>query len=163
MNDASLELTIDPEKLRAALGESLGSLETAPVDATFEVTAAGTVNVVPSQNGRQVDMDQVADALLDDEAHITAGLKETPPARDTAWAESMHIKEQVSTFTTNHKSGEERVKNIHRAADILNNTVVEPGRDVLAERHDRSAYRGARALSSRRCSTASSPKTSAAA
>jgi vancomycin resistance protein YoaR len=126
-SDATLELTIDPEKLRAALGESLGELETAPVDATFEVTSAGTVNVVPSQNGRQVDMKMVAEALLDDETRITAALEETPPERDTAWAEGLNIKEQVSTFTTNHKSGEERVKNIHRAADLLNNTIVEPG------------------------------------
>ena len=126
-DDATLELTIDPEKLRAALGDALGDLETPPVDATFEVTSAGGVNVVPSQNGRQVDMKMVADALLNDETNITAALEETPPARDTAWAEALHIKEQVSTFTTNHKSGEERVKNIHRAADLLNNTIVEPG------------------------------------
>ena len=33
----------------------------------------------------------------------------------------------MSTFTTRHNSGEERVKNIHRGADLLNNTVVEPG------------------------------------
>ncbi|HEX5095064.1 MAG TPA: VanW family protein [Acidimicrobiia bacterium] len=125
--DASLELTIDPEKLRAALGDSLGALETAPVDATFEVTSSGGVNVVPSQNGRQVDMTMVADALLEDQTHITAALEETPPEHDTAWAESLHIKEQVSTFTTNHRAGEERVKNIHRAADLLNNTIVEPG------------------------------------
>jgi vancomycin resistance protein YoaR len=125
---ATLELTIDPAKLRSALGATLGNLETKPVDATFEVTSAGAVNVVPSQNGRQVDMDVVTAALLRDERRITAPLIDTPPEHDTKWAESLHIKEQVSSFTTNHKAGEERVKNIHRAADILNNTVVEPGK-----------------------------------
>ena len=33
----------------------------------------------------------------------------------------------MSTFTTRHNSGEERVKNIHRGADLINNVVVEPG------------------------------------
>jgi vancomycin resistance protein YoaR len=49
------------------------------------------------------------------------------PARNTAWAERLHITDQVSSYTTRHPAGEPRVKNIHRAADILNNTVVEPG------------------------------------
>ena len=49
------------------------------------------------------------------------------PAHDTAWAQGLGITEQVSSFTTKHNAGEARVKNIHLAADILNNTIVEPG------------------------------------
>ena len=60
-------------------------------------------------------------------ARSTAPVTESRPAHDTAWAQSLGIKEQVSTFTTRHNSGEDRVKNIHRGADLLNNTVVEPG------------------------------------
>jgi vancomycin resistance protein YoaR len=33
----------------------------------------------------------------------------------------------VSTFTTNHPAGQPRVTNIHRAADLIDDTVVEPG------------------------------------
>jgi len=122
-----LELTLDPDKLRAAIGEGLATLETAPVDATFEVTSTNTVQVVPSVNGRQVDMAEVAELILEGERTIIAPLEEVVPVRDTKWAESLGIKEQVSTFTTNHPSGQARVTNIHRAADLINNIVVEPG------------------------------------
>ena len=56
-----LELTIDADKLRAALGPALAAFEQAPVDATFQITAANTVNVVPSAVGRQVDLAKVGD------------------------------------------------------------------------------------------------------
>ena len=122
-----LELTIDPDKLRVALAPGLSAFERAPVDASFEITAANTVNVVPSAVGRQVDLAEVGDQILDGNRQVTAPVVESVPARDTAWAEGLGIKEQVSTFTTRHNSGEERVKNIHRGADLLNNTIVEPG------------------------------------
>ena len=39
----------------------------------------------------------------------------------------MNITEQVSSFTTNHACRANRVQNIHRACDIVNGTIVEPG------------------------------------
>ncbi|MGH8977084.1 MAG: VanW family protein [Acidimicrobiia bacterium] len=122
-----LALVINPDQLRTTLGAALAAVEQAPADASFQVTAANTVEVVPSATGRQVDLVSVADEILAGNRSINAPVIETPPARDTAWAQSLGIKEQVSTFTTRHNSGEERVKNIHRGADLLNNTVVEPG------------------------------------
>ena len=127
VRERRLELTIDPDRLRLALADALAAVETAPIDASFSVTPAGTVEVVPSHNGRQVDLAFVGDAILDGQRRITAPLTDVVPERDTAWAESLGIKEQVSTFTTRHKPGEARVTNIHRAADLLNNHVVEPG------------------------------------
>ncbi len=49
------------------------------------------------------------------------------PARTTKWAKSLGIVEQVSSFTTEYPAGQTRVENIHRGADLLNNTIVEPG------------------------------------
>jgi vancomycin resistance protein YoaR len=49
------------------------------------------------------------------------------PRRDTAWAQGLGIKEQVSTFTTEHPCCASRVINIHHAADLIQDTVVEPG------------------------------------
>ena len=122
-----LELVVDADKLRAALGTSLAAVEQAPVDATFQVTTANTVEVVPSVNGHQIDLTKVGAEILAGTRTINATVTEVTPAHDTAWAQSLGIKEQVSTFTTRHNSGEERVKNIHRGADLLNNTIVEPG------------------------------------
>ena len=122
-----LELVIDADKLRAALGASLAAVEQAPVDATFQVTTANTVEVVPSVSGHQIDLTKVGTEIIAGTRTINASVTEVTPAHDTAWAQSLGIKEQVSTFTTRHNSGEERVKNIHRGADLLNNTIVEPG------------------------------------
>jgi vancomycin resistance protein YoaR len=127
IDDERLLLTIDAEKLRAALGPAITPFEVAPVDASFAITPQNTVQIVPSQIGRTIDMDAVAAAILAGQRRITAGVRDVAPARDTAWAERLGIKRQVSSFTTEHPSGQPRVHNIHLAADVLNNTIVEPG------------------------------------
>jgi vancomycin resistance protein YoaR len=127
VDDDDVDLVIDPDRLREAFGPDLATLETPPVDARFEVTSAGTVNVVPSAAGTRVDMAAVGEAILRGERRIDAPLEPVQPQRTTAWARSLGITELVSTFTTRHPAGQARVTNIHRAADLVNNTVVEPG------------------------------------
>ena len=123
----TLDVTIDPDRLHAALAGSLAPLEQLPVDATFAVSEQNTVNVVPSQDGHLIDMHAVARAILRGKRRIDAPLRDAAPKRDTAWAKSLGIVRQVSSFTTEYPAGETRVLNIHRGADLLNNTVVEPG------------------------------------
>jgi vancomycin resistance protein YoaR len=127
IEDHRLELVTDPDALRASLGAALSAIERAPADAGFRVTEANTVEVIPSTNGLQVDLAQVGEQIIDGNRRIAAPLTEVVPAHDTAWAQGLGIKEQVSTFTTRHNSGEARVENIHRGADLINNLVVEPG------------------------------------
>jgi vancomycin resistance protein YoaR len=123
----TLRLTVDPDRLRLALGAQLAQLVKAPVDARFEVTTASTVDVVPSEPGRELDITRVGDAIALGEHDISAPLRAVQPAHDTKWAKALGIKELVSTFTTEHPAGQERVVNIHRAADLIDNLVVEPG------------------------------------
>jgi vancomycin resistance protein YoaR len=106
----------------------LAQFESPPVDATIVVTEQNTVNVVPSHDGREIDMHAVSRAILRGERRIVAPLEDSVPKRNTKWAQSLGIKHQVSSFTTDYPSGEDRVTNIHRGADLLNNTVVEPGK-----------------------------------
>jgi len=119
-------IAVDATKLRAALGPPLAALEQPPVDASFAVSGTH-VSVVPSKPGRILATGPVGDAILRGERTVTATLADVQPAHDTAWAQRLNITELVSTFTTHHPAGEPRVENIHRAADILNNTIVEPG------------------------------------
>ena len=126
--DHSLGLTIDATRLHELIGPALAPFETRPVDATFAVTEQNTVNVVPSHDGREIDMNAVTRAILRGERRIVAPLHDSVPKRNTKWAQSLGIKRQVSSFTTEHPSGEARVTNIHRGADLLNNTIVEPGK-----------------------------------
>jgi vancomycin resistance protein YoaR len=124
--DHHLELRVDKDTLHAALGPDLAAREKPLKDATFAVDH-DKVRVVPSEVGRGLDLDPVVAALLRGE-HIVAGqLVDLTPTHDTAWAERLHIAEKVSTFTTRHPAGQPRVANIHRAADIMQNHVIEPG------------------------------------
>jgi vancomycin resistance protein YoaR len=122
-----LDLTIDTQKLRYVLGAQFARIEQPPVDATFAISAANTVSVVPSKDGREIDLDAVAASLLRGDRVVTATVRTAHPAHDTAWAQKLGITRQVSTFTTYHPSGQPRVTNIHIAAGVLNNTIVEPG------------------------------------
>jgi hypothetical protein len=58
---------------------------------------------------------------------VTGELRPVQPRRSTAWARSLGIRERVSAFTTMHKPGQPRVRNIHRAADLLRGQLVLPG------------------------------------
>ncbi|MGH8976622.1 MAG: VanW family protein [Acidimicrobiia bacterium] len=82
---------------------------------------------MPSQDGRTLDFAALGPAIVSGQRRIEAPLAPVPPARSTAWAESLGIKEQVSTFTTQHACCASRVTNIHRAADLMQNFILEPG------------------------------------
>jgi hypothetical protein len=123
----ALQLGIDPDRLHLALGAAVGPFFVAPVDASFAITPTNQVRVVPSRDGRGLDLNAVATAILADDHTIVAPQRSIHPAHDTAWANRLGITHEVSSFTTDYPAGQPRVHNIHLAADVLNNTVVEPG------------------------------------
>jgi hypothetical protein len=49
------------------------------------------------------------------------------PKVTTEQLTKLGIVEPIGTFTTKHAPGETRVKNIHRIADLLRGTIIEPG------------------------------------
>ena len=123
----ALDLVVDGDKLRFALGPALAAVDQPPVDATFDVSNPDDVKVVPSVDGHQLDTNAIGAAIVRGRRRIVASIRQEHPAHDTKWARALGIKHQVSSFTTHHNPGEARVTNIHIAADVLNNTVVEPG------------------------------------
>ena len=123
----TLDLTIAADRLRLALGPAFAAVEVAPLDATFDLSNPDAVTVVPSRDGHQLDTDAIGAAILRGNRTITATIRNEHPAHDTKWAQALGITHQVSSFTTYHPAGAPRVLNIHRAADVLNNTIVEPG------------------------------------
>jgi len=121
-----LVLDIEPDLLRTALAPALAPFETPPVDAGWQ-PFGNAVAVVPGVNGRTVDLEPVADAMLEQERTIAATVVETPPARTTEAVQALNITEKVSEFTTNYTAGQARVQNIHIAADRVNGTLLLPG------------------------------------
>jgi vancomycin resistance protein YoaR len=122
-----LDLTIDADKLRFTLGPAFTPIERQPVDATFDVSNPDDVKVIPSVDGRELDTTAIGAAIIGGQHRIAATIRDDPPAHDTKWARALGIEHEVSSFTTYHDAGEPRVVNIHLAANVLNNTVVEPG------------------------------------
>ncbi len=155
-DDPTLELIVSPRRLRSSFEESFADLETPPVDATFSVSD-GDVVVVPSQPGFVFEQERVAAQIIklatkngDRTAELNG--KKAQPEFTTKDAEALDVTEQVSTFTTYHNCCEPRVENIHRAADIIDGSIVAPGEtfslnEAIGPRTSEKGFVGAPAIS----------------
>ena len=123
-----LDLTVAADTLRFVLGPAFAAVAQPPVDATFDISNPDAVKVEPSRDGNQLDTEAIGAAILRGSRSIRATIRKEHPVHDTAWARALGITHQVSSFTTYHPAGQPRVHNIHLAADLINNTVVEPGK-----------------------------------
>jgi vancomycin resistance protein YoaR len=127
-----IELSLDPTSIDASLVEVRKALEAPPESARFFIDARDRVSVVPGRSGTLIAPERVARALMDAAAHPdkTAPLpieRGAEPDLTTAEAEALKIQGLVSQHTTHHVCCQARVDNIHRAADILDATIVESG------------------------------------
>ena len=139
---------------RAAAG-SLDALAQDATDATFQLSS-GRVRIVPGRPGIAVDVPKVADSLVriatSKDRIAPAPVRKVRPDFSTKDARKLNIDEKVSSFTTYHSCCEPRVENIHRIADILDGTVVEPGEsfsinDTVGERTTAKGFVPAPAIS----------------
>jgi vancomycin resistance protein YoaR len=124
--ESKLVLKSDPLKLRATMAPGLAPLETPPKDADFAINGTA-VSVVPAVTGKLVDLEDVGKAIAKGRHSISAMTEDVQPARTTEWAQKLNITELVSSYTTNYPCCQPRVQNIHRGADVINNTIVAPG------------------------------------
>jgi vancomycin resistance protein YoaR len=137
-------LQFDHDALRTELGPEIAKKEVPVRDAGWN-TNGDVATVVPSQIGHLTDLDALEAAILGGQRTVAGTLHDVAPHHDTAWAEGLHITKKVSTFRTEHPTGQPRVKNIHRAADIMQNYVIEPGKrfslnEALGERTEARGF-----------------------
>jgi vancomycin resistance protein YoaR len=126
--DQELSISLDPEGLAAALRPRLGRFEKAARDAQF-IPAGKRVHLRPSGAGEALDGERIGASLvknLTSQTHL-ARFRSARPELTTAKAKTLGIKELISEFTTYHPCCASRVSNIHRAADIMDGTIVLPG------------------------------------
>lgn len=123
---ASLRLRIDHERLRAVLGPDAVALEGDPEAARFEVVGS-SVEIVPHRLGTRLDLEQISTAILRGDRLVRGELSEQKPETTTEDLEALKVTELVSTFTTHYPAGQSRVTNIHRAAELLDRTVIPAG------------------------------------
>jgi vancomycin resistance protein YoaR len=136
---------LDGERLHAAIDEELAAVEQPGRDASFDVSS-GEPRVVPGEKGRAVLPETLADAVLPvltasgSARAVTVPLEISDPQVSTAEARDLGVRELVSEFTTYYPSDfAPRLQNIHRAADLLDETLVLPGEtfsfnDTVGER-----------------------------
>lgn len=123
---------VDGEGLADDIGDRLDKLEKEPKDATFAIKK-GKPKVVSAVAGRMVDRTRLGKAVADvlgktDDRTVSAPVSDAEPKLTTKKAEALGIKQKVSAFTTNHPCCQSRVTNIHQAAEILDGTLVKPGK-----------------------------------
>jgi vancomycin resistance protein YoaR len=130
----SLAPVLDGAALHAALVEQLADVESPAVDASFRIRS-GRPSVVPSRPGREVLPATLAAAVLPAlatsgaERTVTVPLETSEPEVTTGVAEGLGVTERVASFTTYYPSDfPPRLVNIHRAADLMDRTLVLPGK-----------------------------------
>jgi vancomycin resistance protein YoaR len=127
-----LELSVDGKTLLHDLAEAMPEADVDPVDATVRIEAGHPV-VIAGKSGTHCCTDAAPDRVLAALLHRPAGALTLPvavrqPQRTTEEARSLRIDEIIGTFTTNHPRGQPRVTNIHRIADLVDGTIIEPGK-----------------------------------
>ncbi len=133
----SLQPVVDGESLHTAVTDQLADVETPAVDATFRVRR-GTPVVVPAEPGREVLPATLAAAVLPaltssgPGRSVAVPLEPSEPELTTAAARALGIGEQIASYTTFYPSDfAPRLQNIHRAADLMDDTLLLPG-DVFS-------------------------------
>lgn len=155
--DPVLELVVKPRRVRSLLSSAFAALESEPVDASFVLSGDG-VDIVPSRPGVVFDPKRAARQIVhvatrDADRSARLDAKTVKPDLTTKEARGLRISERVSTFTTYHSCCEPRVANIHRAADLIDGIVVEPGEtfslnEAIGPRTTARGFAGAPAIRS---------------
>jgi vancomycin resistance protein YoaR len=130
-DDGRLDLAVNSGSASDDLGKLLPKAGTAPVESKFNVVD-GAPQVVGGKAGTAccaTSAGTMIERALRNRptAPPNLPLKPLDPQLTQAAADSLGIKEQVSTFTTRHLPGEPRVTNIHLIADIVRGALIKPG------------------------------------
>ncbi len=117
------------ERYFTQLGRRVGK---PAVDAGFAVRPNGTVGVVPSRPGRELDVKATSASLLAAALSPTARLATVSlaaalPARTTAEAKAMGVRELVSGYETIYGGDSNRIHNVRLVASMVDGALIAPG------------------------------------
>ena len=129
----ALEVHVDPGLLAQVLSPMLAGVGQPAVDARF-VVQGSSVQLVPSQPGRQVDFVALASAIerRGSAAQLALPFAESQPDLTTAKAQAMGIHDLIISHTTYFPgSSEARLTNIDAAVKHLDGQLIAPG-DVFS-------------------------------
>jgi vancomycin resistance protein YoaR len=104
----------------------------APLEAGFDIDWLNRIQVTEARPGTLIDL-EVLGRLLVQAVENRRALFELPlrrnvePGFSTEQAKALNIKGLVAQFTTHHPCCQDRVKNIHRIADLVSGSIIKPG------------------------------------
>lgn len=121
---------INNEALKEVATPQLASTERPGRDATLDFSTGAPV-VVPSQDGRGVDYDKTFESLVtaltaQGPRTVTAVYADQPAKLTTEQLGALGITGEISSFTTGGFAADSG-RNIRRAAEQVNGTIVQPG------------------------------------
>lgn len=128
----TLEAYIASEEVSATILPLVAEVGRPAKDATFS-TSAGTVTIVPAEDGLAADAEDLTNKLTvlltgTDERRAELTMHRVEAELTTEEAKGLGIVERISTFTTEYSaSNKPRVNNIHTLADALDGTLLAPG------------------------------------
>lgn len=128
---STLLTRVDSAVIASALEGRLGAAVRPAKDAAFRIVA-GAPKVVPSTPGKDVDRAALGSALSRVIAspaprEVAVPVVDTVPTLTTQQAAALKITDRLSSFTTRYPYAAYRLQNIHRAADLINGTLLKPG------------------------------------
>ena len=122
-----LAVRLDPRSLAGVLRPVFSRYERPARNASFRV-AGGSVELQAAQFGRRLDLEATARGLVQSKGQrVAVRFRSAAPARTTAEARAMRIRELISEFTTYYPCCPPRVTNIQRAAAILDGKIIPAG------------------------------------
>jgi len=151
-----LECFLDSAEVTDTVNPMVAQVGKPAKDATFKASA-GTVSIVPSQDGLGLDGEDLIAGL--NQTLISTGertlelpMKRVEAAVTTEKARGMGVKERLATFTTDYSpSNKPRVNNIHTLADALDGALIAPGgtfsfNETIGPRTAEKGYQEANAI-----------------
>src|SRR5205085_6105053 len=130
--DGEIAVALDQRGLAQAVTPFVRSRRRQATNARF-VIAGASVQVVPSQPGFDVDAAAAASAVLAAASGSAiriadVPMREVPADLTTGEAESLGIRRQLASFTTEMgPSSSNRIHNVHLMADFIDGTIIRPG------------------------------------
>lgn len=136
--DGKLVANVDSATVANVLASRLGAAVRPAKNATFRIVA-GKPQVVPSQPGRDVDRAKLGPAMLSvltkpAPREVAAPVTDTAPTFTTEQAKALNIVDKLSSYTTHYPYAAYRLHNIHRAADLIDGTLLKPGQEFSLNR-----------------------------
>ena len=136
---AEVTVDFDADVIQAILEPRRSEIERAAQDARFVINDNESVSIVPSQRATLLDAGLVAAELRQvgtrsDRGEFPFGVG-AEASFTTAEAQAMGPITRVSSATTEHPPGQDRVTNIHLMADAVDRAVVWPGESFSLNEH----------------------------